>query len=98
MVSSIRAEDVIEVRLSTLRVRQPSRFGDCWAGGRLWQELGLDAFWREQLCGERGTEPWEKVLELLAVNRLLDPRSEPRPLGRGRDRLPTGSPAGVGEP
>ncbi len=70
------AEDVIEVRLSTLRVRQPRRFGDCWAGCRLWQELGLDIFWREQLSGVRGAEPWEKVLELLAVNRLLDPRSE----------------------
>jgi hypothetical protein len=70
------AEDVIEVRLSTLRVRQPRRFGDCWAGCRLWRELGLDVFWRERLAGARGLEPWEKVLELLAVNRLLDPRSE----------------------
>lgn len=69
-------EDVIEVRLSTLRVRQPRRFGDCWAGCRLWQELGLDEFWRQRLGEERGEVPWEKVLELLAVNRLLDPRSE----------------------
>lgn len=71
-----QALDAIEVRLSTLRVRQPRRFGDCWAGCRLWQELGLDVFWQEQLSGVRGAEPWEKVLELLAVNRLLDPRSE----------------------
>jgi len=72
----VHAEDVIEVRLATLRVRQPRRFGDCWAGCRLWQQLGLDVFWREALSGARGLEPWEKVLELLAVNRLLDPRSE----------------------
>ena len=33
------AEDVIEIKLSSLRVREPRRFGDCWAGCRLWQEL-----------------------------------------------------------
>lgn len=70
------AEDVIELRLSTLRVRQPRRFGDCWAGCRLWSDLGLDVFWQDRLGGDRGEVPWEKVLELLAVNRLLDPRSE----------------------
>ena len=83
------AEDVVEVRLRSLRVRAPRRFGDCrfdrlkapslprgWAGCRLWRELGLDEFWRARLGAERGDVPWEKVLELLAVNRLLDPRSE----------------------
>ena len=70
------ADDVIEIRLSSLRVREPRRFGDCWAGCRLWQELGLDAFWQQRLENERGEVPCAKVLELLAVNRLLDPRSE----------------------
>ena len=70
------ADDVIELKLSSLRVREPRRFGDCWAGCRLWQELGLDAFWQKRLENERGEVPWAKVLELLAVNRLLDPRSE----------------------
>jgi hypothetical protein len=72
----VDAEDVVEVQLSSLRVRAPRRFGDCWAGCRLWRELGLDEFWSARLGGERGEVPWEKVLELLAVNRLLDPRSE----------------------
>jgi len=70
------ADDVIELRMASLRVRQPRRFGDCWAGCRLWRELGLDGFWQERLGEERGEVPWAKVLELLAVNRLLDPRSE----------------------
>lgn len=70
------ADDVIEIRLSSLRVREPRRFGDCWAGCKLWQELGLEAFWQKHLADERGEVPWAKVLELLAVNRLLDPRSE----------------------
>ncbi|MEY2929875.1 MAG: hypothetical protein RL033_624 [Pseudomonadota bacterium] len=70
------AHDVIEIKLASMRVRQPRRFGDCWAGCRLWQELGLDAFWQQRFIDERGEVPWAKVLELLAVNRLLDPRSE----------------------
>ena len=70
------AEDIIDVRLSTLRVRQPRRFGDCWAATRLWRQPGLDGSWRERLGGQRGEVPWEKVLELLCANMLLDPRSE----------------------
>jgi len=27
----------------------PAVFGDCWLGCRLWDELELDAFWRERL-------------------------------------------------
>jgi hypothetical protein len=69
-------EDVIEVRLSSLRVRQPRRFGDCRAVTRLWRQLGLDIFWQEKPGSERGDVPWAKVLELLRTNRLLDPRSE----------------------
>lgn len=70
------ADDVIEVRLSSMLVRQPRRFGDCWAGCRLWQQLGLDEFWQGRLGEVAGEVPWARVLELLSVNRLLDPRSE----------------------
>jgi transposase len=68
--------DVVEVRLSSFAVKAPRRFGDCWAGCQLWVELGLDRFWQEALAREAGEVPWEKVLELLVVNRLLAPRSE----------------------
>jgi transposase len=68
--------DVVEVRLSSFAVKAPRRFGDCWAGCQLWAELGLDRFWQEALAQEAGEVPWEKVLELLVVNRLLAPRSE----------------------
>lgn len=69
-------EDVVEVKLSSFAVRQPRRFGDCWVGCHAWQQLGLRAFWQEQLGESAGEVPWAKVLELLAVNRLLAPRSE----------------------
>jgi len=72
----VAAEDVAEVILSSLVVRRPRRFGDCWLGCKLWEELGLRSFWEETLGGQRGEVPWAKVVELLAVNRLCEPRSE----------------------
>ena len=68
--------DVVEVKLSTFRVKEPRRFGDCWVGTVLWEQLGLRSFWEQALREEVGQVPWHKVLELLAVNRLLAPRSE----------------------
>ena len=68
--------DVVEVKLSSFAVKSPRRFGDCWAATQLWSDLGLDGFWRDALADEAGDVSWEKVLELLAVNRLLAPRSE----------------------
>lgn len=72
----VAAEDVAEVVLSSLVVRRPRRFGDCWVGCKLWEQLGLRAFWDEALGEQRGEVPWAKVVELLVVNRLCDPRSE----------------------
>ncbi|SRR6266496_1525627 len=68
--------DVVEVKLSSFRVKQPRRFGDCWVGTALWEQLGLRVFWEQALSEEAGQVPWHKVLELLVVNRLLAPRSE----------------------
>jgi len=70
------AEDVAEVILSSLVVRRPRRFGECWIGCKLWEELGLREFWEAALAEDRGQLPWAKVVELLAVNRLCAPRSE----------------------
>ncbi|MBV9489744.1 MAG: IS1634 family transposase, partial [Verrucomicrobia bacterium] len=70
------APDVCEVILSSLSVRHPRQFGACWLGSRLWQELGLEAFFAEALQDRRGPIEWSKVIELLAINRLCDPESE----------------------
>jgi transposase len=70
------ADDVVEVILSSLVVRRPRRFGECWIGCKLWEELGLRAFWDQALGEQRGQVPWAKVVELLVVNRLCAPRSE----------------------
>lgn len=68
--------NALSLRLSEMRLERPRRFGDCWLGCRLWQELGLEEFWNGQLGGERGGVPWAKVLQVLAINRLVDPGSE----------------------
>jgi transposase len=68
--------DAVAIRLSTLQVKNCREFGSCWIGEKAWQMLELDRFWSERLSGLRGEVPWEKVTELLAVNRLCDPGSE----------------------
>ena len=69
-------EDVAEALLSSLVVRRPRQFGACWVGCKLWEELALGEFWQKALEEEAGAVPWEKVVELLSVNRLIAPRSE----------------------
>ena len=70
------AVDAIGVKLDQMQLRRPRSFGDCWLGCWLWDKLQLSSFWNMQLIGERGEVPWAKVLQLLVVNRLIDPGSE----------------------
>jgi len=70
------AVDSLQVKLSGLELRRPRLFGSCWLACELWRQLGLDEFWDSRLAGSREDVPWEKVLQLLVVNRLLDPGSE----------------------
>jgi transposase len=70
------AVDSLQVKLSGLELRRPRLFGSCWLGCELWRQLGLHEFWDVRLAGTREEVAWEKVLQLLVVNRLLDPGSE----------------------
>ena len=70
------AVDSLQVRLSGLELRRPRVFGNCWLACELWHQLGLDEFWRQRLPEAREKVSWEKVLQLLVVNGLLDPGSE----------------------
>ena len=74
----IPADEVnaLSLVMSDIRLLRPRSFGDCWLGCHLWRELGLDRFWQEHLDDQRGNVPWEKVLQLLAINRLCQPASE----------------------
>ena len=68
----------IQVKLSEMELRRARAFGNCWLGCELWRQLQMQEFWEEKLAGavQRETVPWEKVLRLLVVNRLIDPGSE----------------------
>jgi len=68
--------DTLRVKLSEMQLQRPRAFGACWLGCELWGQLKLDEFWQRKLPEGREEVPWEKVLRLLVVNRLLDPGSE----------------------
>lgn len=68
--------DSIQVKLSGLELRRARTYGGCWLACELWHELGLDEFWRQHLPEGREAVSWEKVLQLLVVNRLIHPGSE----------------------
>jgi transposase len=68
--------DGLQVKLSEMQLERPRAFGGCWLGCELWRQLKLDEFWQGKLPEGREVVPWEKVLRLLVVNRLLDPGSE----------------------
>ena len=72
------AVGVISVKLDQMQLRRPRSFGDCWLGCWLWDRLQLSSFWNQALSDGRGDVPWTKVLQLLVVNRLIDPGSELR--------------------
>jgi len=72
------SSDSIQVKLSAMELRRPRALGNCWLGCELWRQLHLEEFWEAKL-GEkvkRETVSWAKVLQLLVVNRLIDPGSE----------------------
>lgn len=70
------AVNAVQVKLDQMQLRRARCFGNCWLGQVVWRQLGLDKFWQEKLAEERGEVPWAKVLELLVINRLIDPGTE----------------------
>ena len=70
------ALNAVHVRLEQMELKRPRAFGNCWLACEIWKQLGLDKFWEGKLLAQRGEVPWEKVLQLLVVNRLIAPGSE----------------------
>src|SRR5580658_6773764 len=70
------ALDGVQVKLSEMQLRRARPYGNCWLGCELWRQLGLDSFWARKLPRGREKVSWAQVLELLVVNRLIDPGSE----------------------
>jgi len=70
------AVDSVQVKLSEMKLERARPYGNCWLGCELWRQLQLDRFWSEKLPRGRESVAWAQVLELLVVNRLIDPGSE----------------------
>jgi transposase len=70
------AIDSVQVKLSEIKLERARPYGNCWLGCELWRQLQLDRFWSERLPRGRESVAWPQVLELLVVNRLIDPGSE----------------------
>jgi transposase len=68
--------DVVQVRLSGLRLHRPRQWGACWLACDLWEQLRLDDFWSPRLTASRQGTRWLNVLKTLVVYRLIDPGSE----------------------
>lgn len=69
-------EQVIQVRLKDLAVRNARQWGACWLACELYEQLKLDQFWAERLPPSRKGTRWDLILETLSVYRLIDPGSE----------------------
>ena len=72
----VQALNYVQVKLGEMQLRNARAFGDCWLGCELWRQLQLDQFWSQRLAPGREAVPWSQVLQLLVVNRLIDPGSE----------------------
>src|ERR1700690_1741184 len=70
------AIDSVQVKLSEMKLQRARPYGNCWLGCELWRQLQLDRFWSEKLPQGREGVAWPQVLELLVVNRLIEPGSE----------------------
>jgi transposase len=66
----------IQIKLDQMQLQRPRAWGNCWLGCELWRQLRMDEFWNTQLPPNREAVAWERVLQLLVVNRLIDPGSE----------------------
>ena len=70
------AIDSVQVKLSEMKLERARPYGNCWLGCELWRQLELSRFWSEKLPQGRESVSWAQVLQLLVVNRLIDPGSE----------------------
>jgi transposase len=70
------AIDSVQVKLGEMKLERARPYGNCWLGCELWRQLQLDRFWSGKLPQGREGVAWPQVLELLVVNRLIEPGSE----------------------
>ena len=61
----VAGDPVVRIKLKEMSLRRPRQWGACWLGCELWQQLGLESFWREHLpAGREGTRRHVMTLAL----------------------------------
>jgi transposase len=68
--------DVVQVKLSGLKLKRARQWGACWLTLELWDQLALDSFWQGRLGVSRQGTRWKNVFKTLVCYRLIDPGSE----------------------
>lgn len=66
----------VQVRLEAMELNRPRQFGACWLACHLYEQLGLEQFWKDRLPDSREGTCWHHVLQTLVCYRLIDPGSE----------------------
>ena len=66
----------VRVHLEAMELHRPRQFGSCWLACHLYEQLGLDQFWKDRLANSREGTCWQHVLQTLVCYRLIDPGSE----------------------
>jgi transposase len=66
----------VQVRLEAMELHRPRQFGACWLACHLYEQLGLDQFWKERLPDSREGTCWQHIVQTLVCYRLIDPGSE----------------------
>ena len=74
----IDAEQVLQVRLKDLAVRNARQWGGCWLACELYEQVKLDQFWEERLAPSRKGTRWDLILQMICIYRFIDPGSECR--------------------
>lgn len=68
--------EIVQIRLSRLRVSKPRQWGACWLACELWKLLRLDDFWASRLLPSREGTDWLGIFKAQVVYALLDHGSE----------------------
>jgi transposase len=66
----------VQVRLDAMELHRPRQWGACWLACELYEQLGLNEFWKGRLLNSREGTCWRDVLQTLVCYRLIDPGSE----------------------
>jgi len=66
----------VQVRLEAMELHRPRQWGACWLACLLYEQLGLDQFWKDRLPDSRQGTCWQHILQTLVCYRLIDPGSE----------------------